>query len=82
MTSPSKDDELQINQLTQQITKLLHENDLSLIKTKPTTIEFMIDPVNLIVLIKLSADSIKTHHNLKTLLENMSFDAIFTQIST
>lgn len=77
MTSPSKDDELQINQLTQQITKLLHENDLSLIKTKPTTIEFMIDPVNLIVLIKLSADSIKTHHNLKTLLENMSFDAIF-----
>lgn len=76
-TSPSKDDELQINQLTQQITKLLHENDLSLIKTKPTTIEFMIDPVNLIVLIKLSADSIKTHHNLKTLLENMSFDAIF-----
>ncbi len=77
MTSSSKDDELQINQLTQQITKLLHENDLSLIKTKPTTIEFMIDPVNLIVLIKLSADSIKTHHNLKTLLENMSFDAIF-----
>lgn len=77
MASPSKDDELQINQLTQQITKLLHENDLSLIKTKPTTIEFMIDPVNLIVLIKLSADSIKTHHNLKTLLENMSFDAIF-----
>ena len=77
MTSPSKDDELQINQLTQQITKLLHENDLSLIKTKPTTIEFTIDPVNLIVLIKLSADSIKTHHNLKTLLENMSFDAIF-----
>ncbi|MGP2361146.1 hypothetical protein [Acinetobacter junii] len=77
MTSPSKDDELQINQLTQQITKLLHENDLSLIKTKPTTIEFMIDPVNLIVLIKLSADSIRTHHNLKTLLENMSFDAIF-----
>lgn len=77
MTSPSKDDELQINQLTQQITKLLHENDLSLIKTKPTTIEFMIDPVNLIVLIKLSADSIKTHHNLKTLLENMSFDTIF-----
>ena len=77
MTSPSKDDKLQINQLTQQITKLLHENDLSLIKTKPTTIEFMIDPVNLIVLIKLSADSIKTHHNLKTLLENMSFDAIF-----
>ena len=77
MTSPSKDDELQINQLTQQITKLLHENDLSLIKTKPTTIEFMIDPINLIVLIKLSADSIKTHHNLKTLLENMSFDAIF-----
>lgn len=77
MTSPSKDDELQINQLTQQITKLLHENDLTLIKTKPTTIEFMIDPVNLIVLIKLSADSIKTHHNLKTLLENMSFDAIF-----
>ena len=76
-TSLSKDDELQINQLTQQITKLLHENDLSLIKTKPTTIEFMIDPVNLIVLIKLSADSIKTHHNLKTLLENMSFDAIF-----
>ncbi|WP_151958729.1 hypothetical protein [Acinetobacter junii] len=77
MTSPSKDDKLQINQLTQQITKLLHENDLSLIKTKLTTIEFMIDPVNLIVLIKLSADSIKTHHNLKTLLENMSFDAIF-----
>ena len=77
MTSPSKDDKLQINQLTQQITKLLHENDLSLIKTKPTTIEFMIDPINLIVLIKLSADSIKTHHNLKTLLENMSFDAIF-----
>ena len=77
MTSPSKDDELQINQLTQQITKLLHENDLSLIKTKPTTIKFMIDPVNLIVLIKFSADSIKTHHNLKTLLENMSFDAIF-----
>lgn len=77
MTSLSKDDELQINQLTQQITKLLHENNLSLIKTKPTTIEFMIDPVNLIVLIKLSADSIKTHHNLKTLLENMSFDAIF-----
>lgn len=77
MTSTSKDDELQINQLTQQITKLLHENNLSLIKTKPTTIEFMIDPVNLIVLIKLSADSIKTHHNLKTLLENMSFDAIF-----
>ncbi|MFV5367483.1 hypothetical protein VXO74_02020 [Acinetobacter junii] len=77
MTSPSKDDELQINQLTQQITKLLHENDLSLIKAKPTTIEFMIDPVNLIVLIKLSADSIKTHHNLKTLLENMSFDTIF-----
>ncbi|WP_151830524.1 hypothetical protein [Acinetobacter junii] len=76
-TSLSKDDELQINQLIQQITKLLHENDLSLIKTKPTTIEFMIDPVNLIVLIKLSADSIKTHHNLKTLLENMSFDAIF-----
>ena len=76
-TSLSKDDELQINQLTQQITKLLHENDLSLIKTKPTTIEFMIDPVNLIVLIKFSADSIKTHHNLKTLLENMSFDAIF-----
>ena len=76
-TSPSKDDELQINQLTQQITKLLHENNLSLIKTKPTTIEFTIDPVNLIVLIKLSADSIKTHHNLKTLLENMSFDAIF-----
>ncbi|ENV49572.1 hypothetical protein L292_1597 [Acinetobacter junii CIP 107470 = MTCC 11364] len=77
MTSPSKDDKLQINQLTQQITKLLHENDLSLIKTKPTTIEFMIDPVNLIVLIKLSADPIKTHNNLKTLLENMSFDAIF-----
>ncbi len=77
MTSPSKDDELQINQLTQQITKLLLENDLSLIKAKPTTIEFMIDPVNLIVLIKLSADSIKTHHNLKTLLENMSFDTIF-----
>lgn len=76
-TSLSKDDELQINQLTQQITKLLHENDLSLIKTKPTTIEFMIDPVNLIVLIKLSADPIKTHNNLKTLLENMSFDAIF-----
>ena len=49
-TSLSKDDELQINQLTQQITKLLHENNLSLIKTKPTTIEFMIDPVNLIVL--------------------------------
>lgn len=72
-TTPSTDDELQINQLTEQITKLLHDNNVGVINQ---TIEFTIDPANRIILINLSSDALKMHHNLKSLLANISFDAI------
>ncbi|MCH7328162.1 hypothetical protein [Acinetobacter modestus] len=72
----SGEEEIKINQLNEQITELLHENRLALTNKKPENIEFIIDPVNRIILINLSSESLKMDHNLKTLLENMSFDAI------
>ena len=56
--------------------ELLHENRLALTNKNPENIEFIIDPVNRIILINLSSESLKMDHNLKSLLENMSFDAI------
>ncbi|ENW83777.1 hypothetical protein F908_00675 [Acinetobacter sp. NIPH 284] len=75
-TTSSSEEEIKINQLSEQITELLHENRLVLTNKNPETIEFIIDPVNRIILIHLSSESLKMHHNLKSLLENMSFDAI------
>lgn len=75
-TTSSSEEEIKINQLSEQITELLHENRLVLTNKNPETIEFIIDPVNRIILINLSSESLKMHHNLKSLLENMSFDAI------
>ncbi|WAU72477.1 hypothetical protein [Acinetobacter sp. TR11] len=75
-TTSSGEEEIKINQLNEQITELLHENRLALTDKKPENIEFIIDPVNRIILINLSSESLKMDHNLKTLLENMSFDAI------
>lgn len=72
----SSEEEIKINQLSEQITELLHENRLALTNKKPENIEFIIDPVNRIILINLSSEPLKMHHNLKSLLENMSFDAI------
>lgn len=74
--SPSSEEEIKINQLSEQITKLLHENSLDVINKTPETIEFTIDPVNRIIIINLSSDSIEIHHNLKSLFENISFDTI------
>ena len=75
-TTSSSEEEIKINQLSEQITELLHKNRLVLTNKNPETIEFIIDPVNRIILINLSSESLKMHHNLKSLLENMSFDAI------
>ena len=75
-TTSSSEEEIKINQLSEQITELLHENRLALTNKKPEDIEFIIDPVNRIILIHLSSELLKTDHNLKSLLENMSFDAI------
>lgn len=75
-TTSSSEEEIKINQLSEQITELLHENRLVLTNKNPETIEFIIDPVNRIILIHLSSESLKMHHNLKSLLENISFDAI------
>ncbi|ENX00346.1 hypothetical protein F900_02016 [Acinetobacter modestus] len=72
----SGEEEIKINQLNEQITELLHENRLALTNKKSKNIEFIIDPVNRIILINLSSESLKMDHNLKSLLENMSFDAI------
>ncbi|MGA6136400.1 hypothetical protein ACPER7_08825 [Acinetobacter dispersus] len=72
--TPSSEEE--INQLSEQITELLHENRLTLTNKNPENIEFIIDPVNRIILINLSQVSLIMHHNLKSILENMSFDAI------
>ena len=72
----SGEEEIKINQLNEQITELLHENRLALTNKKSENIEFIIDPVNRIILINLSSESLKMDHNLKSLLENMSFDAI------
>jgi len=69
----SSEEEIKINQLTEQITKLLHDNNVGVINQ---TIEFTIDPANRIILINLSSDALKMHHNLKSLLANISFDAI------
>ena len=69
----SSEEEIIINQLTEQITKLLHDNNVGVINQ---TIEFTIDPANRIILINLSSDALKMHHNLKSLLANISFDAI------
>jgi hypothetical protein len=71
--SRSSEEEIKINQLTEQITKLLHDNNVGVINQ---TIEFTIDPANRIILINLSSDALKMHHNLKSLLANISFDAI------
>ena len=75
-SASSSEEEIKINQLSEQITELLHENRLALTNKKPENIEFIIDPVNRIILINLSSESLKMDHNLKSLLENMSFDAI------
>ncbi len=72
----SSEEEIKINQLSEQITELLHENRLALTNKNPENIEFIIDPVNRVILINLSSESLKMDHNLKSLLENMSFDAI------
>ncbi|MBO3658445.1 hypothetical protein SDC64_05485 [Acinetobacter haemolyticus] len=69
-------DQIKINAISEQIKRLLHENNLSLINTNSTVIEFTIDPINLVVLIKLSSDSIEMHYRLKTLLEITSFDEV------
>lgn len=69
----SSEEEIKINQLTEQLTKLLHKNNVGVINQ---TIEFTIDPANRVILINLSSDALKMHHNLKSLLANISFDAI------
>lgn len=71
------DEEIRINQLAHQVTTLLNENNLTTTQINPTSIEFMVDPVNLIILIKLPYDPSQNTQKIKALLQNISFDSVF-----
>lgn len=71
------DEEIRINQLAHQVTTLLNENNLTTTQINPTSIEFMVDPVNLIILIKLPYDPSQNNQKIKALLQNISFDSVF-----
>lgn len=71
------DEEIRINQLAHQVTTLLNENNLTTTQINPTSIEFMVDPVNLVILIKLPYDPSKNTQKIKALLQNISFDSVF-----
>ncbi|UTO18504.1 hypothetical protein NGC85_11165 [Acinetobacter sp. Z1] len=71
------DEEIRINQLAHQVTTLLNENNLTTTQIKLTSIEFMVDPVNLIILIKLPYDPSQNTQKIKALLQNISFDSVF-----
>ncbi|ENW03554.1 hypothetical protein [Acinetobacter beijerinckii] len=71
------DEEIRINQLAHQVTTLLNENNLTTTQINPTSIEFMVDPVNLVILIKLPYDPSQNTQKIKALLQNISFDSVF-----
>ncbi|MFW1950376.1 hypothetical protein [Acinetobacter beijerinckii] len=71
------DEEIRIHQLAHQVTTLLNENNLTTTQINPTIIEFMVDPINLIILIKLPYDPSQNTQKIKALLQNISFDSVF-----